>query len=151
MTQTYASLLDQVGHVALPLTDRTAQYLRETVSNIESEIAKLVGAETHFLQEAAGAKAVRELLEATRDHYLRGLGDHHATPEARVQRWPVDADIRLGHTETCPHCRQEMAWTEKHGYVHEVDGWWVAAGEFCQQPKSDDQQARADLDAGGHS
>jgi hypothetical protein len=149
MTQTYASLLDQVGHVALPLTDRTARYLRDTVKNLEGEIAKLVGAETHFLQEAAGAKAVRELLEATRDNYLKGLGDHAI--DARAQRWPIDTDIHLGHTETCSHCRQEMAWTEKHGYVHEVDGWWVAAGEFCQQPKSHDQQVSGDVDTGGHS
>lgn len=149
MTQTYSSLLDQIGHVALPLTDRTARYLRDTVKNIESEIAKLVGAETHFLQEAAGAKAVRELLEATRDNYVKGLGDH-AESDARSQRWPIDPDTHLGHTETCAHCGQQMAWTEKYGYVHEIDGVWVAAGEWCQQPKTDAQQDDEDR-AGGHS
>ncbi|MFI7114020.1 hypothetical protein ACIBK9_47420 [Nonomuraea sp. NPDC050227] len=134
MTQPYTALLDQFQPASLPLTDRSAQYLRDTVKLVETEIARLIEAEAHYLQEAAGAKAVRELLEASRDSYTKGLGEHAGSDQP--QRWPIDPAIALGHAETCAHCGGSMRWAETHGFVHEVDGWWVPAGESCQQPQS---------------
>lgn len=133
MSNPYApSLLDQPT-APLPLTDRSAKYLRNTVSQIEGEIARMEEAEQYYEKEAASCRALHDLLTATRDQYVRDLGDH-ATPPATLARWKVDPQIATRQVEEpCPPCGQPMLWTETIGYVHEVDGWWVVAGEWCVQ------------------
>ncbi|MET9339220.1 hypothetical protein [Nonomuraea sp. NPDC003804] len=128
------SVFDQPSITAslLPLTDRSANYMRDTIAHVETEIARMAEAEKHYQKEAAAARAIRELLTATRDRYMRELGDH-AAPVVEQQVWPVDPSQVSDRVGVCPTCTQEMAWTEKHGFVHEIDGGWVAAGELCSQ------------------
>jgi hypothetical protein len=132
MAQQYPSILS-LPTMPLPLTDRSATYLRETVKGVEIEIERMAEAEKRYLAEAAACKAVQELLTTTRDTYTRQLGDH-AAPAVQPQRWPVDPNMSVGEAEeTCPPCGQPMRWTEGYGFVHTVDGCWVVAGEWCAQ------------------
>lgn len=131
MSRPYTSVLDHSS--PLPLTDRSARYLRDTVQGIETEIQRMVDAEHTYQQEAASCAAIRDLLTATRDQYIRDLGDL-AEPVVQQVRWQVDPKANVREVEEpCPPCGEPMLWTEAYGYVHEVDGWWVVAGQWCAQ------------------
>lgn len=132
MSQPYTSLLDSAPSTPLPLTDRTAKYVRHTVQQISGEIEKLAESETYHLREAAAVKAVREMLQGTRDRYQRDLGPH-AAPEVEQPVWPVQPEERSNTAETCPKCGHPMFLTAQYGHVHEIDGQWVAGGEWCVQ------------------
>jgi hypothetical protein len=149
MNQKYATVLD-LPVSTLPLTDRSAQYLRDTVQNVETEIDRMVEAEQFYKREAAGCRALRELLTATRDNYARQLAEHSAQA-LHSQEWPVDPDQDIDLADTCLHCGQPMGWAARYGFVHVVDGRWVAAGEFCVQPAADATTAMPPVEVGGES
>lgn len=133
MSRPYTSVLDQPD-IALPLTDSYATYMRGRLTNYEDEIAKFDKNEASLLADLAACRAVREELAAIRDRYLRKLGANHATPENPQQHWQVDPKVSTRQVEEpCPPCGELMLWTEAYGYVHEVDGWWVVAGQWCAQ------------------
>lgn len=134
MSRPYTSTLDPIAVPGpLPLTESYAKYLRDRVASYEADIDMFNQSERTLLADLGACRALRAQMVETLERYRRGLGPQHVPPHAEPQHWPIIAEQRSDRTETCQPCGQPMVWTENYGFVHEIDGNWVAAGQWCAQ------------------
>lgn len=162
----FSSQQSRVSYLAL-LADghrdrgREAQEAETEIARLEAEIAGDAGEYERLRQEIdkvaqrieGRQKRVKEetdiaLEKRVAEGDLARLLVAHGAPEpapapkgGKYGDPPQTGAIAAVATQMCQACGQPMAWDEKQGYIHPVEGGFVLAGESCHFRRQADAQA----------